>query len=524
MSEEEDNELTEEGEQALKSVAKGAGIAFIGLIFSKIFGYGYNIIAARFLGPDGYGIISLAGALVSFASVFCILGLNHGIRRYVPFYRGKNNREKVRGTVFSGLKITSVATILVTVLLFFSSDFLATSVFNEPHAALIFKIFSLGLPFYVFLRSLTSITDAFKKMKYRVISQDFIWKGLRVFFIAIFVVFMGYDVLGAAYAYILSYSAAFIVALYFFVKKIFPRVKDAVSQPNYKELLTYSWPLLFVSVMGIVLSKTDQIMLGYFLDSSQVGIYKSALLIAAVLAIVLTALRRILLPVLSDLLGKDKKQEFTKTFRTATKWSFTATLPLFTVMVLFAPRVLKLIFGEEYTAGAVALSILAVTYFTKACFGLSSSLLKSLEKTKLILVATVSSGLLNVILNYLLIPRFGMEGAATAYLLSIVLMYALYLFWSNRYLEANPIKPSLIKPILATAGSTTFTYLLFKQLISPVSLWMLPVAFIIFIGLYTFLFLILGGIEQEDLLILKSIERKSGMRIKWLRNLIKKFI
>ena len=521
---EEEDELTETGERAIKSVAKGAGIVFVGLIFSKLMGYVYNIVAARYLGADGYGLISLATAVLSFVSVFCILGLNHGINRYASFYKGKENEERTKGSIFSGLTMVFSATLAVTIILFFISDFLATVIFNEPGATLIFQLFSLTLPFYVSLKVFTSVTDAYQKMKYRIISSNILMKGSKALLVILFVVFLGFDVLGVAYAYLFSYILGALVIVYFTTTKILPELKDVVPKPNYRELLTYSWPLLFVAVMGTVLSKTDQIMLGYFLDSGQVGIYRAALLTAAVLTVVLSALRKITLPVLSDLLGKDKKKEFTRTFKTSVKWAFVSTLPLFVVLVLFAPQVMDLIFGSEYVAGATALSVLAVTYFVKACFGLSTSLLKSLEKTKLILIATVSSGLLNVILNAFLIPRYEMVGAATAYFISIVLLYSLYLFFGHKHLKTNPFKLSLVKSLLAALFSAPPVYLVFRHLLAPVRTWMFPVAFILYLGLYILLFLVMKGLDNDDTLVLKAVEKKTGIKIEWLRNFIKRFI
>lgn len=519
----EEDEITEEGEQAIKSVAKGGGIVLFGLMFSKFMGYVYNIIVARVLGSPGYGVISLATSLVTFVSIFCFLGLKSGIRRYAAFYNGKGNKEKTKGTVFSGLKVIIFATALATVFLFLTSEFFAVNVFNDPSAITVFKIFALGLPFYALSAGLLSVTDAFQKMKYRMISRDVLRKGSRVLFVVIFIVLVSYGLLGVAYAYVLSYAISFFAALYFFSKKIYPKLREAVPEPNYRELLSYSWPLLFVSIMGTVLGKTDQLMLGYFLDSSTVGIYRSTILVAAILTVVLMALRKILLPVLSELLGKENKEEFKRTYKTATKWTFALTLPLFVVMVLFAPQVLDLIFGQEYVAGATALSILAVTYFIKVSLGLSSSLLRTMEKTKLLLVATVSSGSLNVILNALLIPVLGMEGAAIAFLASVLLLYSMYMYWSYNYLKTNPFKASLIKSVLATIFSAAPIYFVFHYLLSPVKTWMLPVAFFLFISLYGLLFLMLGGLDNEDILVLKAVENKTGIRIEWLRNLIKRF-
>ena len=522
MSAQDEEEITEEGERAIKSVAKGAGIVFIGVVFSRFAGYLYRVIVARHLGTEAYGIISLAMSLIGFALPICLLGLNHGIKRYASFYRGKDEYSKVKGTIFSSVKITTSASIIVSVSLFLLSDFFAFTVFKEPSASVIFKIFSLALFFRALASIFVSATDSFQEMKYRSLSH-YIFKGITKLTTVLLFFYIGYELVGAAYAYLLSYVVAFGASLYFLRSKILPKIRDSVPVDNYEELLSYSWPLLFVSLMGSVLASTDRIMLGYFSTASDVGIYNAALPTAMLLGTALYSMRIIILPVFSDLLGKDKKKEMKQAYRTTTKWLFTTTLPLFVVLVLFAPQVLRLLFGADYTAGATALSILSLAYFSKVCLGISSPALKTMEKTKLILYGTAFAAFVNIVLNYFLIQKHGINGAALAYLISISLMYLLYTIWSHRYLKTNPFKLSLYKPIVATVVSTLITYFIFRRNLS-ITTWMLPIAFLFFMGIYVLLFLVLGGIESEDLLILKAIEKKSGMRIKWLRNLIKKFI
>ena len=520
---EEEDELTETGEKAIKSVAKGAGIVLVGLLFSKFGGYLYNVAVARYLDAAAYGTISLGIAILGLLAPFCVLGLRHGINRYAAYYKGKGNTNKTKGTIFTGLKVITVTTLAVSFLLFVFSEYLAINIFNEPNATIVFRIFAIALPFKIYTMTLVSISDAFQKMKYRVVPRYFFRKGSRVFLVLLFFV-LGYELLGAAYAYLFSHVLAFAAGFYLFWKKILPRLKDAVPETNYKELLTYSWPLLFVALMSTILGKIDKMMLGFFETSSSVGIYNTALLTAAFLGVVATSIKKITMPVFSDLLGKDKKEELRETFKTATKWTITASLPLFFVLLIFARQTLNLVFGSEYVAGSVALSILAVAYFFKVSLGLSSPLLKSIGKTRKILYATVISAVINIVLNLLLIPVYGMNGAAIAYLVSMFVLYSLYMYFCYKHLETNPFKHTVSRAIISAVLSVIPTYFVFRHLIDTVRTWMLPLGFLFYVTLYGFLFLILGGTDREDIKILKAIEKKSGIRIEWLREFVKKFV
>ena len=83
-------------DDSLKLIAKSSLVVFIGLFLSKLFMYFYRIIIARYFGPEVYGLYSLAVMIVSWFVIFSVLGLNSGILRYIPFYRGKKENDKIK--------------------------------------------------------------------------------------------------------------------------------------------------------------------------------------------------------------------------------------------------------------------------------------------------------------------------------------------------------------------------------------------------------------------------------------------
>ena len=202
---EDDNELTEEGEQAIKSVAKGGGIVFIGLLISRFLGYLYRMVVGRFLGPEQYGLISLGMAVVGFAVPVALLGLHQGVKRYASYYNGKGEKEKVKGTIISTFKIITPLSIAVAVLVFFLSDFLAIRIFDEPAASLVFKIFAVSIPFQVLLRGASQAIESFKEMKYSVIAR-YITRNTSKIILTVVLLFLGFEVLREAEKYGSSYN------------------------------------------------------------------------------------------------------------------------------------------------------------------------------------------------------------------------------------------------------------------------------------------------------------------------------
>src|SRR3989344_2103812 len=104
-----------------KKIARGAIIVFLGMLLSRVLAYLYVALVAR-LGSSKYGLLSLAIIIVSFISIFATLGFRTGIVRYVSYFRGKNDNRRIKGTIFSSLKLSLPLTLFLTALLFIFSE------------------------------------------------------------------------------------------------------------------------------------------------------------------------------------------------------------------------------------------------------------------------------------------------------------------------------------------------------------------------------------------------------------------
>jgi len=86
-------------DESLRKIAKGAGISFIGAFIGLGFGYLSRMIIARFLGASDYGLISLGYAAMMNGTTLALVGLPSGIQRFVSFYKGKGDKERIKGLI-----------------------------------------------------------------------------------------------------------------------------------------------------------------------------------------------------------------------------------------------------------------------------------------------------------------------------------------------------------------------------------------------------------------------------------------
>jgi len=491
-------------ENSLKTIAKGAGLVFLGLIFSKLFSYLYVMLVAR-LGTESYGLLSLGFTVLSLASIFALLGLDAGIIRYIPFYLGKNDKGKVKGAITSALKFTVPISLIVSFLLFIFAEQISITFFHNSDLIPLLKILSLALPFSVVGKIFLSSLRAFKRVDYEVAINQIFQQSVKLILTVIFL-FLGYSLLGAAFAYIFAIILTFVLSFYF-SEKIFPILKTKIKAVHYgKELLVYSLPLALAVFLNILLARTDLLMLGYFRTVSEVGIYNVAVPTATLMFMVPTALLTLFMPVISELYARKKLQEISKLYTKVSKWTFTSNFPIFLLITLFSAQILRIMFGPEYVAGRQALSILIFGYTFYSLSFTSENILGMLKKTKTIFWIILLITITNIFLNLFLIPAYGMVGGAISTSISFIIGSILMIFSSHKALKLQPFKFNYLKEIIAGLLSISLVYFLTRILFKPVPLYGLLLMLVIFMLVYLSLLILLRNFDKEDIQILRTIK------------------
>jgi O-antigen/teichoic acid export membrane protein len=229
------------------------------------------------------------------------------------------------------------------------------------------------------------------------------------------------------------------------------------------------------------------------------------------------------MPVASELYARNREQDLRGIYSAVTKWILSIVLPGFLLMALFSHSVLRILFGSEFIIGASALSILAGSFFIRSLFGLSGALLQTYEKTKVLMVCSFCTAGANFILNFLLIPIYGINGAAIATGISVLLGSILGLFFVIRIAKMQPFRKSFFKPVIASLLSVSIVYGITKYLIG-VSIPSLIGMLFAFLALYLFLLLLFKSFEPEDLMIMRAIDQRLGTKSNWLRKIIQRFL
>ena len=508
--------------ESLRKIAKGAGFVLIGTLIGRAFGYGSRLIIAR-LGADDYGLVALGFAVMSIATILSLVGMQQGITRYVSFYKGKEDKGRIKGTIISALKITLPLSLISAFILFWHASWISIHVFHDANLTLILRIFSIGIPFFVLTQNLLYATIGFQDMRYRVYTENIFQEPLKLAAIVVLLLF-GFGVLGAAWGWVIAIIVMPFLAFYFLEKKVFPIFRTKVKAISVdKELFTFSFPLLFAGIAGIVMGWTDTLMLGYFSSSADVGIYNAALPTAQLIRSIPAAFVAIFFPVISELYARNKIDDLRRTYSVVTKWMLALIFPAFLLVLLFPDQIIKILFGVEYIAGATALSILVFGFMIGMVVGPAGEVLGTYGRTKTVMTISYIGAIINFLLNLLLIPIYGINGAAIATGFSLAFLYVLNFLFAYRVAKVQPFRLSYLKIIVASLIAAFVVYLVTKYVIG-VSVFVLIAMLFVFFLFYLFLLLLMKSFEEEDLMIMRAIDQRLGTKSDWIREIIRRFL
>ena len=478
-------------DKSLEKVMKGAGFVFVGMLLAKLLNYIFRVVVSRYYGAADYGLFSLGLAVVGIIATLSLLGLPQGIVRYVSQFRASRDREGINRVISSSLKITVPLSLVLFLLIYFLSDFLAGSVFSKPELGSLLRILSFSIPLLVLLANFEKLVLAFQKVEYTVLARSLVENLLKVLLVILFL-FWGLSVEWVAMAYVFSLAIALLLLYYFLKKKVYS-LKGVFSR-KFKimpSLVKFSLPLFVSDVFAYLLVWTDTLVIGYFLSAVDVGIYNVAAPTAMLVYVIPTTIKTMFYPVMSE---RYSSGNYAKFFKRMGDWVLFLTLPVASFLVLFAEEFILLFFGTEFVSGTSVLIIICLAYFIYSLFMTSHIMLYVMKKTKLVLFNTVLSVILNIILNIVMIPKYGILGAALATGIAL-LVRALLIFgevwWFTKVL---PVSLRNILALFAVLIVSGFAYLVKS---SVDSIWLLVISSLVFGVVYLLLLLLLGYFNRE---------------------------
>ena len=390
-------------------LAKQGSITFAGDVIKKTFGFLIVAVMTRLVSPGVYGLFVIAVSLVLFIQTVAGLGLPKAVDYFVPQHLGDGDEASARGVIYTASVIVLVASTLVAGVLVATRSQIA-ALFSEPALAFALLLLAVTLPLLAVYNVLLASFNAIKRLKYRVYMRDFVRPTVRLLATTGLLV-AGFGLIGIVAGYVIGLFVAVCVGVGLLIRNAPELVRGPVTAVAPRPLVSYAAPLAVAGLIYVILGQIDYFIIGLLGTAEGVGIYRVGYMLAANLLIVFTAVSPVYKPLIAEVRRDDDRVR--RQYRTATRWVAGLTLPIALTLSLGASAYLSLIFTAQYTAGSLAVVILAAGYLVNVtCGGPDGALLQGLGYSRLVFVNTSLLLSINAVGSALLVPRFGITGAA----------------------------------------------------------------------------------------------------------------
>jgi O-antigen/teichoic acid export membrane protein len=494
--------MPERKQEDILTVARGSGVAFVGQAATRVIGWVYSTALIWGMGPESYGLFTLALAIATFVGVIANLGLSKGIVRFGAINAHEEGLSGIHRATMAGLRITLPAGLAMMLGLLLSADLLAVGIFKKPELAPLIRALGLTVPFRTLTASLLAGTMARKIMRYSVIVS--IVQPLAALVLAIPLLVLGYGMQAAVLAFVVSYILGAALALYCYLRMI-PRKHRTGRRFSLRQMFKFSIPLALNDLINYTNQRTEVFFLGLLPAATPVGLYNIAWSLAGTEAMFVMSVNAIISPFTSDLSHRRAIGQLESLYKTTAKWAFTGALMVFLVFVFSAPTIMN-VFDPAYVAGAGVLIALGLARLLGSATGSAGTVLIMSGRSDLSLMNTIIILVASIGLDWFLIPRYGLTGAALAGALTVVLIELLRVVEVWLILKIHPFMWSFAKPIIAGLVGLAIAYVL-RAAVGLQSLWIDMVCWVIFAVIY-FTIIYLLKLDPGDILVLSAMRRR----------------
>lgn len=399
------------------------GSTFLIRVFALALGLVVQVVLARLLGTDGYGTFSLAFTIPTVAGMLAAFGFSQYLVREVAA-----GIEGQRFSYVAGLLRYSFR--FVVILSFCGVALLALIIWLSkwPEGEEAQKAVLLGLiavPIYALINQRQGALSGLHRVELGQLPENFLRPTLFLLAVAILYMFWREGV--TEINTVLLNLGALVVAVtlggIMLARTIPQQVRSATSEQHYRKWLRGSAAFMLISGMSTVQAQTDIIMIGAIKEQHDVGVYAATVRVAGLITYLFFASNLVIGPTIAKLWERRDMPGLQQLIRRSSRLVTLLTFPLALALALF-PRYILSLFGEDFDDGAHALIILSAGWFVNVALGPVTYLLSMTGHERLIARIVLTSTLLNIALNALLIPIWGIEGAAVATGVS-------FLFWKG---------------------------------------------------------------------------------------------
>ena len=408
---------------------RGSGLSFFLRFGGLAAGYLLTLIIAHLFGAKGLGDYVLAITVLRLFTLLAKLGLDTTSIRFIASFASQEKWTSIFRFRKQVVTILSFTSVFASILMYCLSEEIANLINANPDFIQLNAFFVLPMAFFMLhYQSLRGLK--------RIAEFSFFYRMSQALFSIISIVIIYQFIQDSevpVYAYLVSVIIVSLLSFLSFQYWLKDRSegKESAEQDimRYSTLLKISIPLMFAQSVQFIMAWTDKLMLGAIdtpdvtlgltTNASEVGIYHTAFKLSMFAAVALMSINSIASPKFAEMFGKNDMEGLKKVVLQSTKMIFWTSVPLVTIFFIFPDFFLGL-FGEEFKIGVTAFIFLSCGRLISSFSGSVGNILQMTGNQNIYASILLIGAVLNIVLNLILIPLYGINGAALASMSSLI--------------------------------------------------------------------------------------------------------
>lgn len=493
-------------EREVGQIARGAGIGLGGNIVYYAISYLFGILVARQVGAEQYGLYTLGVTAVSLMSRLAIVGLDRGLMRFASISRGEGRGALLRQLAGLALWVGGISGVVGAVVMWvFPANLLQLLHWTDkPQLLQLLPIFAFAVPAMTLTGIAIAGTQAFRTIRYRAFVVNVVQPIIKLLTSLLLIFIVGPVAMAPVLGFVVAQIIGTFLAL-FYLHRLTQDVAvvDAPTPGAGRQLARFSVPLLFSNVIDYLNGRTELLVLGMFLIADMAGIYNAAVRLSGLGLIVLTAFNAIFSPLISDLHHRGEMERLGVLFKLVTRWIVIVAMPLFLAQMLFAPQLMSF-FGPEFVQGATALRILSLGQLVNFATGAVGVMLIMSGRSDITFLNSLLTVLLALALDFWLVPKAGLIGAAMAggAILALVNLVRLFEVWY--LMHVHPFSWAFLRPLIAAVPAAVVGWIWLRWL--PLNHLLHLVVACLVLGVVYLASLLALGLDDGDRMMIHALQ------------------
>lgn len=420
-----------------------------------------GVVFARWLRPEGFGAYSLALVAISFAGGLSTLGMDNTVPRFCALYLGSGQIDRIPPVIRFGLNYSIAASMVLSGALWLLLRFgIAHGEKLQPIGAVSGWVV-IGVPVIAVQLVLFQTILGLQSVKLRIVLEKILQPLLRFVLPFGLVLWAGDRLHAAVGGMVIGAAVLTLLSAQFVTNRLrWMPASTSVTGDVRREWLRYSLPFALYSLQNFVAvgMGIDVLLVACLASVRESGIYAAAFRFTPVLVLARGAIDYAFGPKAGLLYGQSDLNAIRTLYKTSSTLALAWTLPFAIVLTVFSRPLMSTFLGPGYDAGAAALAILVFGFVADGATGCNTTLLSIVGRTGLVLLNGLTGGVVTVCLCLLLVPPFGITGAAVAVTIarSLVNLMATAEIWHLQ--RIHPFSSATAKVLLAACAAAVLGF------------------------------------------------------------------